>query len=76
LGKINLIRKVLILNKEEIPFETNIPIFDHSITPCARQKCQDSRSTINLDKLYNFRNIEFSIRPSGEIPEKARKKWR
>ncbi len=42
---------------EKLPFEINIPIFHHSIIPCARQKLGPRKNSSILNKLYKFRDV-------------------
>jgi hypothetical protein len=53
LERFHLARKVFILNKKFLLKAT----FQYSIIPCARRKHHTSKTTINLNKLHNFRDI-------------------
>jgi hypothetical protein len=45
------------INLKKIPYETNIPLFHHSIIPCTMQKHQASKPTITLNNLFNYLNF-------------------
>ncbi|MFQ5888240.1 MAG: hypothetical protein ACE5HY_06040, partial [Candidatus Hydrothermarchaeales archaeon] len=51
LAKFLLTWKLIMLIDKELPFKINIPIFHHSIIPCAGQKRQASKITLNFSKL-------------------------
>ena len=49
-GKIFLEMEFIDINRYEILFNINIPIFHHSIIPCAGRKHQASKPNCNLIK--------------------------
>jgi len=48
------------VKKWELSFKINIPLFHHSIIPCARQKHRASKNIPNFSQLYKFRDVELA----------------
>jgi len=59
-GIITLDMEIDNVNRLENSFEINIPLFQHSIIPCVRQKENISITYCNFRELQNFRAVKLS----------------